>query len=52
MIPPKGFDIFPPNYYIYWGCSEGLDAFNFFAKISTYHAANSLKEIRTGAVME
>ena len=26
MLPPKRFDIFPPD----WGCSEGLDAFRFF----------------------
>ena len=26
MVPPKRFDIFPPD----WGCSEGLDVFRFF----------------------
>ena len=31
MIPPKRFDIFPPD----WGiCSEGLDVFRFFFKRS------------------
>ena len=31
MIPPKRFDIFSP---LTGGCSEGLDAFRFFFKLS------------------
>ena len=33
MIPPKRYDIFPPD----WGCSEGLDAFRFFFQYCIGH---------------
>ena len=36
MIPPKRFDISPPD----WRCSEGLDAFRF-----------SLKQVRPDSVL-
>ena len=33
MIPPKRFDIFPADWGMLRGCSEGLDASIFFFKL-------------------
>ena len=51
MIPPKRFDIFPPDWR---GCSEGLDAFRFFLKqlLVVGSPTSSLLELYTWAVSE